>query len=165
MFESFQTTLWTVNPCLSNRTKDKKSWTESGILGRFARLKNNSCEVEIVKALSSRSVLPIFPVTFCIKNIKIIENNRNALSKEIICALAWFWKSIVGNSTNIFISSFFCYGEFKPFHVIGMIFSDVILGWYRNILGQKFVMIIGKQTSYWSKTVFFLSLPAKKVGK
>ena len=45
----------------------------------------------------------------------------------------------------------------KPFHVIGMIFSDVILG-------QKFVMIIGKQTSYWSKTGFFLSLPVKKVN-
>ena len=66
-----------MNPCLSNRTKDKKIWTESGILGRFARLKNNSCEVEIVKALSSRSVLPIFPVTFCIKNIKFIESNWN----------------------------------------------------------------------------------------
>ena len=36
----------------------------------------------------------------------------------------------------------------KPFHVVGMIFSDLILG-------QKFVMIIGKQTSYWSRTVFF----------
>ena len=69
----FLTTLRTVNPCLNNRTKGKKTWTESGILGRFARLKNNSCEVEIVKALSSRSVLPIFPVTFCIKNIKLIE--------------------------------------------------------------------------------------------
>ena len=34
---------------------------------------------------------------------------------------------------------------------------------YYDILGQKFVMIIGKQTSYWSKTGFFLSLPVKKV--
>ena len=32
------------------------------------------------------------------------------------------------------------------------------------ILGRKFVMIIGKQTSYWSKIVFFLSLPVKKVN-
>ena len=78
-----------MNPCLSNRTKDKKIWTESGILGRFARLKNNSCEVEIVKALSSRSVLPIFPVTFCIKNIKFIESNWFVLSKEIISTLFW----------------------------------------------------------------------------
>ena len=38
-----------------------------------------------------------------------------------------------------------------------MIFSDVILG-------QKFVMIIGKQTSYWSNTGFFLSLPVNKVN-
>ena len=46
-----------------------------------------------------------------------------------------------------------------------MIFSDVILGWYYNNLGQNFVMIIGKQTSYWSKTgFFFLSLPVKKVN-
>ena len=75
----FLTTLRTVNPCLSNRTKGKKTWTESGILGRFARLKNNSCEVEIVKALSSRSVLPIFPVTFCIKNIKLIERYTNTV--------------------------------------------------------------------------------------
>ena len=37
----------------------------------------------------------------------------------------------------------------KPFHVVGMIISY-------NILGQKFVMIIGKQISYWSKTGFFL---------
>ena len=36
---------------------------------------------------------------------------------------------------------------FKTFHVIGMIFSDVILGWYYDILGHKFVNIIGKQTS------------------
>jgi hypothetical protein len=76
------------------QNKRQKSWTELSILGRFARLKNNSCEVEIVKALSSRSVLPIFPVTFCIKNIKLIESNRNVLSKEIICTLAWFWKAL-----------------------------------------------------------------------
>ena len=41
----------------------------------------------------------------------------------------------------------------KPFHVLGIILSDVILG-------RKFVMIIGKQTSYWSIT----GLPAKKVN-
>ena len=45
--------------------------------------------------------------------------------------------------------------NFKPFQVVEMIFLDVTLGWYYDILGQKFVMIIGKQTSYWSKTVFF----------
>ena len=45
-----------------------------------------------------------------------------------------------------------------------MLFSDVILGWYYHILGRKFVMIIGKQTSYWSKTGLCLSLPVKKVN-
>ena len=32
------------------------------------------------------------------------------------------------------------------------------------ILGQKFVMIIGKQTCYWSKTGFFISVPVRKVN-
>ena len=36
----------------------------------------------------------------------------------------------------------------------GMIFWDVILGWYYNILGWK----LSKQTSYWSKTGFFFSV-------
>ena len=45
----------------------------------------------------------------------------------------------------------------KPFLVVGMIFSDVILG-------QKFVMIIGKQTFYWSKTGFFSVFQLKKVN-
>ena len=43
----------------------------------------------------------------------------------------------------------------KPFHVVGMIFWDVILG-------RKFVMIIGKQTSYWSKTGFISVCHLKK---
>ena len=45
-----------------------------------------------------------------------------------------------------------------------MIFSDVILELYYAILGRKIVMIIGKQTSFWSKTGFLLSLPVKKVN-
>ena len=44
----------------------------------------------------------------------------------------------------------------KPFHIVGIIFLDVIFG-------QKIVMIIVKQTSYWSKTDFFSSrFPVKK---
>ena len=43
----------------------------------------------------------------------------------------------------------------KPFHVVMMIFSDVILG-------RKFVMIIGKQTSYFPKIGFFLVFQLKK---
>ena len=44
-----------------------------------------------------------------------------------------------------------------------MIFSDIIFGWYYDTLGQKFFMIIVKQTSYWSKTDFFSSrFPVKK---
>ena len=39
------------------------------------------------------------------------------------------------------------------FMSFGTIFSDVILGWYYNNLGWK----LSKQTSYWSKTGFFLS--------
>ena len=41
--------------------------------------------------------------------------------------------------------------------------SSCTLFW-DDIVGQEFVMIIGKQTSYWSKTGFFLSLPVKKVN-
>ena len=51
------------------------------------------------------------------------------------------------------VLKFGSFGHVKPFHVVRMKFSDVILG-------QKFVMIIGKQTSYWSIT----GLPAKKVN-
>ena len=40
------------------------------------------------------------------------------------------------------------------FMSFGTIFWDVILGWYYNILGWK----LSKQTSCWSKTVFFVSV-------
>ena len=50
----------------------------------------------------------------------------------------------------------------KPFHVVGMIFLDVISAWYYDILWQKIVMILGKQTSYWSKTGYFSVCQLKK---
>ena len=52
--------------------------------------------------------------------------------------------------------------NYKPFHVVGMIYSDVILGYYYHILGQQSVMIIDKPTSYWSKTGFFSVCQLKK---
>ena len=42
----------------------------------------------------------------------------------------------------------------KYYVIFGAIFWDIILGWYYNILGWK----LCKQTSYWSKTVFFSQL-------
>ena len=69
----------------------------------------------------------------------------------------WFHKKLVLNLMKSLMNS----ATLKPFHVVRMIFSDVIFG-------RKFVMIIIKllirPASYWSKNRFFLSFPVKKVN-
>ena len=61
------------------------------------------------------------------------------------------------NILELVQSNYCCqkYVNLKPFHVVRMIFSNAILG-------QKLVMITGKQTFNWFKTGFFSVCQLKK---
>jgi hypothetical protein len=68
--------------------------------------------------------------------------------KDVGSSFVIFWHTPLPMLTVIYFhSTAKILIKLKPFHVVGIIFSDVILGWYYLILWQKFVMIIDKQTS------------------